>query len=247
MRADRLLWMSELIVVFGRAVALKAHAEMARGKIDRAQALVNEYMPQLKEIHDQLVERDPDGTEGLVRLSPMPSCRYLLAEMLWKEAQKEAEEKKPDKAKIADLLFGAKEGGKRNGAGAFNHAINVFVKYPESSWAASAGELAEEIKKFVKTHFNKEVKTNITSAQIDNVRKMCFRSIPKRRTRCGRCRSWRSATSSCGAPSATRRRRRRCVATAMRLRATSPSASRASTRSGRAPPAMTYCGSRAAR
>ena len=176
LRADRLLWMSELIVVFGRAVALKAHAEMARGNIGRAQELVNEYMPQLQEIHKQLAERDPDGSEGLLRLSPMPSCRYLLAEMLWKEVQKEDEGKKPDKGKIADLLFGAKEGGKRNGSGAFNHAINVFMKYPESSWAASAGELAETIRKYVKENFKKDIKTNITSAQIDNVRKMQFKA-----------------------------------------------------------------------
>ena len=176
MRADRLLWMSDLIVVFGRAVALKAHAEMARGRIDRAQALVNEYMPQLQDIHKQLVERDPEGTEGLLRLSPMPSCRYLLAEMLWKEVQKEAAEKKPNEDKIKDSLFGAREGNKRNGSGAFNHAINVFMKYPESSWAASAGELAETIKKFVKTRYKKDIKTNITAAQIDNVRKMQFKS-----------------------------------------------------------------------
>ena len=176
MRADRLLWMSDLIVVFGRAVALKAHAEMARGNISRAQELVNEYMPQLQEIHKQLVERDPDGSEGLLRLSPMPSCRYLLAEMLWKEVQKETAEKKPDENKIKDSLFGAREGGRRNGSGAFNHAINVFMKYPESSWAASAGELAETIKKFVKERYKKDVKTNITAAQIDNVRKMQFKS-----------------------------------------------------------------------
>ena len=176
MRADRLLWMSDLIVVFGRAVALKAHAEMARGNVARAQNLVNEYMPQLQEIHKQLVERDPDGTEGLLRLSPMPSCRYLLAEMLWKTVQKEAVEKKPDEDKIKDSLFGARESGKRNGSGAFNHAINVFMKYPESSWAAPAGELAETIKKFVKERYKKDVKTNITAAQIDNVRKMQFKS-----------------------------------------------------------------------
>ena len=176
MRADRILWMSDLIVRFGQAVALKAHAEMARGKIARAQELVNEYLPQLKDIHEQLQKMEEDGQEGLLRLSPMPSCRYLLAEMLWKEAQKESQEKKPDKAKIADLLFGAKEGGKRNGSGAFNHAINVFVKYPESTWAASAGELAETIRKFVKAEFKKDIKTNVTAAQIDNVRKMQFKT-----------------------------------------------------------------------
>ena len=176
LRADRMLWMSDLLLVYGRAVSLKAHVEMAQGNIARAQALVNEYLPQLQDIHDQLLQLDPDGAQGLLRQSPMPSCRYLLAEMLWKEAQKEIDGKKPDKAKVADLLFGVKEGGKRNGAGAFNHAINVFVKYPESTWAASAGELAEEIKKLVKSMFNKDVKTNITAAQIDNVRKMQFKA-----------------------------------------------------------------------
>ena len=175
-RADRMLWMSDLLLVYGRAVSLKAHVEMAQGNIARAQELVNEYLPQLQDIHNQLLQLDPDGTQGLIRQSPMPSCRYLLAEMLWKEVQKEIDGKKPNKAKIADLLFGVKEGAKRSGAGAFNHAINVFVKYPESSWAASAGELAEEIKKLVKTMFNKDVKTNITAAQIDNVRKMQFKA-----------------------------------------------------------------------
>ena len=175
-RADRMLWMSDLLLVYGRAVSLKAHVEMAQGNIARAQELVNEYLPQLQDIHNQLLQLDPDGTQGLIRQSPMPSCRYLLAEMLWKEVGKELEGKKPDKAKIADLLFGVKEGGKRNGAGAFNHAINVFVKYPESTWAASAGELAEEIKKLVKDMFKKDVKTNITAAQIDNVRKMQFKA-----------------------------------------------------------------------
>ena len=176
LRADRMLWMSDLIVVFGRAVALKAHAEMARGNIARAQELVNEYMPQLQDIHKQLVALDPDGSRNMVRESPMPSCRYLLAEMLWKAAQQEAAEQKPNEDKIKDSLFGAREGGKRNGSGAFNHAINVFMKYPESSWAAPAGELAETIKKFVKSRYKKDIKTNITAAQIDNVRKMQFKS-----------------------------------------------------------------------
>lgn len=178
LRADRLLWMSDLIVRFGQAVALKAHSEMALGKIARAQELVNEYLPQLQDIHKQLKDLDPDGTEGMIRLSPMPNCRYLLAEMLWNEVQKELEEHKPNEDKIKDLLFGArvKDSKKRNGAGAFNHAINVFVKYPESSWAASAGELAETIRKFVKTRYKKEIKTNVTAAQIDNVRRMQFKT-----------------------------------------------------------------------
>ena len=83
---DKLLWKSDMGVVFGRAVALKAHIEMLRGKVEKAQFLVNDYMPQLKEIHDTLLEQDPKGTKGYLRMSPVPQCRYLLAKMLWEQA-----------------------------------------------------------------------------------------------------------------------------------------------------------------
>ncbi len=171
---NEMLWKNDLIIVFGKAISMKAHIELLRGNLEKAQDLVNEYMPQLSEIHSSLVEQDPDGRQGYVRMSPMPECRYLLAKVMWEEVQVEAKKAKPDKALMADALFGAKRNGKRSGAGAYNHAINVFVKYPESSWAASAGELAETMGKFVKTTFGKEIKTNITPAQMKKVRQMQF-------------------------------------------------------------------------
>jgi len=173
--ADKLLWKDELIIVFGRAISMKAHIELLRGKLEKAQNLVESYMPQLRGIHDSLVEQDPDGSKGYVRLSPMPECRYLLAKMMWEAVQAEAKKPKADENMIKDSLFGARVNGKRNGAGAYNHAINVFVKYPESSWAASAGELADTIAKFVKTRFGKDIKTNITADQMKKVRQMQFR------------------------------------------------------------------------
>ena len=45
-----LLWKTDLIIVFGKAVAMKAHIEMLRGKTAEAQALVNRYMPKLSEM-----------------------------------------------------------------------------------------------------------------------------------------------------------------------------------------------------
>lgn len=171
---DNLLWKEELVLVFGRAISLKAHIELLRGNLEAAQELVNDYMPQLRKIHDTLIEQDPDGTEGYVRMSPMPECRYLLARVMWEAVQKEVSQKKPNEDVIKDSLFGARKGGKRNGAGAFNHAINVFVKFPESTWAASAGELSEKISKFVKDRYNKEIKTNVTKAQMKKVRMMQF-------------------------------------------------------------------------
>jgi len=173
--ADKLLWKDELIIVFGRAISMKAHIELLGGKLEKAQGLVESYMPQLRGIHDSLVEQDPDGSKGYVRLSPMPECRYLLAKMMWEAVQAEAKKPKPDDNMIKDSLFGARVNGKRNGAGAYNHAINVFVKYPESSWAAAAGELADTISKFVKARFKKDIKTNITADQMKKVRQMQFR------------------------------------------------------------------------
>ena len=173
---NKLLWKEELIIVFGRAISMKAHIELLRGNIAKAQSLVERYVPQLRTIHDSLVEQDPNGSKGYVRMSPMPECRYLLAKMMWETAQAEAKKPKANDDLIKDSLFGARlKNGKRNGAGAYNHAINVFVKYPESSWAAAAGEMTESIAKFVKARYQKDIKTNITADQMKKVRQMQFR------------------------------------------------------------------------
>ena len=173
---DKLLWKNELILVFGKAIAMKAHIAMLRGNPGKAQSLVNDYMPQLSEIHRNLVEQDPTGKEGYVRASPMPECRYLLAKMLWEGAQAEAKKPKANEDHIKDSLFGARVHGKRNGLGAYNHAINVFVKYPDSSWSADAGEMTEAIAAFVKARYNKEIKTNISAAQIETLRKKQYQN-----------------------------------------------------------------------
>ena len=173
---DKLLWKNELILVFGKAISMKAHIEMLRGHPEKAQALVNDYMPQLSEIHRSLVEQDPDGKLGYVRASPMPECRYLLAKMLWDGAQAEAKKPKANEDLIKDSLFGARVGGKRNGLGAYNHAINVYAKYSESSWAADAGEMTEQIAAFVKERYKKEIKTNIPPGQIEKLRKMKYQN-----------------------------------------------------------------------
>jgi len=170
---NKLLWKNELIIVFGKAISMKAHIEMLRGKPQEAQMLVNRYMPDLSAIHQSLVEQDPDGKKGYVRASPMPECRYLLAKMLWDAALAESKKSKADEDMIKDSLFGARQkGGKRSNLGAYNHAINVFVKYPESTWAVDAGDLTEKIAEFVKKRYNKDIKTNITAKQRENVLKM---------------------------------------------------------------------------
>ena len=174
---NKLLWKSDLILVFGKAIAMKAHIEMLRGNLGKAQSIVNDYMQQLSDIHNDLLAQDPNGSKGYLRMSPMPECRYLLARVLWKTVEKEAKKAKPNEDLIKDTLFGAKtRTGKRNGAGAYNHAINVFINYPESAWAANAGEITEDIEKFTLKRYNKQIRTNVSADQRKKVRETQFRN-----------------------------------------------------------------------
>jgi hypothetical protein len=138
---DKLLWQLARPVIFGRAVSMKAHIEQIRGDVEKASTIIDDYMDNLKEIHDQIVQADPEGKFGLLRQSPLPECRYLQAKMRWDEVQKLAKEKKPDDEKIKSLMFGPrpKPGAKRDGSkGAFNISVNIFLNYEASAWAAAA-------------------------------------------------------------------------------------------------------------
>jgi tetratricopeptide (TPR) repeat protein len=176
-----LLWKQNMPVFFGRAIAMKAHLELLKGSVAKAQATIDDYMEQLAAIHKQIEEFDPDGRLGALRQSPMPQCRYLLADMLWQEAQAEYGKKTGrDDERVKDLMFGEKKnGGKgkgRTNAGAFNHAINVFVKYPQSTWASKAGELAKTISAFAEQAYGAKIKTNISPEQEAKVRAMQFKN-----------------------------------------------------------------------
>ena len=173
---DQLLWEQDRPVYFGRAIAMLAHIELLKGDVSKAQSVIDDYMDQLAELHNTIKEFDPDGRLGLLRQSPMPQCRYMLADMLWGEAQKAAKDAKRDDEKIKALMFGAiTSGKKRNGQGAFNHALNVFIQYPESAWAAQAGEMSEAIREFAEKEFGAKIKSNVTPEQMANVRAMQFR------------------------------------------------------------------------
>ena len=174
---DKLLWRQDKPIYFGRAIAMKAHLELLSGRIDRAQGTIDDYMDQLAELHKSIKDADPDGKLGLLKLSPMPTCRYLLADMMWQEAQSEFKKSPRNDNLIKDLLFGAKtKKGKRNGGGAYNHALNVFIQYPESTWAAPAGDLAEKIRLFAEKTYHAKIKTNVTPEQIAKVRAMQFKA-----------------------------------------------------------------------
>lgn len=167
---DKLLWKQD--IWFGKAIVMKAHIYLLRGDVAGAQDLVENYMPQLRIIHDTLREQDPHGVEGLLRMSPMPQCRYLLAVLLLDEAQAEA--KKNDDAnedRIKDLLLGERDERtkQRKPNGAFHHFINVFIRFPESQWAAEAGEKSEVVRRMIKERYNAELGTRVTPEQMRKV------------------------------------------------------------------------------
>lgn len=171
---DALLWQQD--IWFGKAIVLKAHVKLISGKVDEAQKMVENYMPQLKQIHEALVKEEKElNVTGLVRLSPMAECRYLLGVMLDDEATKIMKTPGYDKERVKTLLFGAKDKeGNRAGNGAFNHFVNVFVLYPGSQWAADAGVRVEEIKRLVKSEFGVSIQVPITAEQRSRMREKQF-------------------------------------------------------------------------
>ena len=176
--ADKLLWQIEKPVYFGRAVSMKAHIEQMKGDVNKATAIIDEYKGQLQEIHEQIVQFDPEGKMGLLKQSPLPECLYLQAKMLWEEAQAESKKKpKRDDERIKGLMFGPKgKDGKRQGAkGAFNMAVNVFLNYETSAWAPAAGDLSEEIKSFAEKEYKAKIRTRVTAEQIAKVRAAQFK------------------------------------------------------------------------
>jgi len=171
---DKLLWKQD--IWFGKAIVMKAHIFLLRGDVKGAQELVENYMPQLKTIHDSLRDQDKDGSQGLLRMSPMPQCRYLLALLLMNEAMDEVKKAGGSDDRIKDLLLGERDPQtkQRKGNGAFTHFINVFIRFPESQWASEAGERSEIIRKLIKDRYNAELRTPVTAEQMSKVRQMQF-------------------------------------------------------------------------
>ena len=175
---DKLLWHLEKPVYFGQAVSMKAHIAEMRGNIERAEAIIDEHKSTLQDLHEQIVQNDPDGRAGLLKLSPLPECLYLQAKMLWNAAQEEYKQPKHDDEKVKSYLFGPKPkgGGKRDvSKGAFAMAVNVFFKYDMSPWSASAGELSEDIRAFAEKNYGAKIKTKITPEMIAKARAAKFK------------------------------------------------------------------------
>ena len=178
--ADKLLWKQDLW--FGKAIVLKAHALMLQHRAEDARKLVDTYMGTLTLIHESLVEAEKETGERLTRVSPMAECRFLIASMLQDEAQSiiDREDFSPNNPKqreeVLSMLLGSRnKAGKRAGDGAYNHFVNVFAKYPESNWAAEAGQRAEQVRLILVDVFGGRVKASVTPEQTARVREIQYR------------------------------------------------------------------------
>jgi TolA-binding protein len=169
--AGLLLWDQDMW--FGKAIVIKAHSLVLKGDTSRAQSLIDEYRDVLQQIHDGLVAQERDeGATGLVRLSPMAQCRFLLAVMLDDEAMKIAKDPAGDNELIKNLLLGERgPDGKRKSNGAYNHVVNVIGQFPDCQWALEAGEREQRIRAFILERFKVELKPVFTDEVLDRMRR----------------------------------------------------------------------------
>ncbi len=172
--AGLLLWDQDMW--FGKAIVIKAHSLVLKGNTSRAQSLIDEHRDVLQQIHDALVAQERDeGATGLVRLSPMAQCRFLLAVMLEDAAMKIAKDPAGDSEQVKTLLLGERgPDGKRKPNGAYQHFVNVIGKFPDSQWALEAGEREQRIRAFILERFKVELKPEFTAEDYDRMRRKQF-------------------------------------------------------------------------
>ena len=172
--ANQMVWRQDNY--FGDAINGLAHVKMLRGDTKGAQEMIHDYLDRLMALHEAYKEQDPDGSKGVLSMSPLPQCRYLIGSMLLEQAKTEIAKPKPNEELIKNYLLGERDPKtkKRNGQGALNHLINVYVNYPESQSASSAGAMANEIVKIIQNRYDTTVKFSTTPEQDAKVRQSQF-------------------------------------------------------------------------
>lgn len=152
-RTEDILWVQDLW--FGRGIVLLAHIEVLKGDVEGANKLVKTYMGQLRNIDRQLQEQSRLTGEDLSRLSPIAECRYLIGSMMQDEANKELEKSGADLKKAGELLKNA-----------LTEMVNVYVRYPSTTWAPDALTRSDEIQALLKERFGvRDIQIDITPEQ----------------------------------------------------------------------------------
>ena len=166
---DEILWVQDLW--FGRAIVMLAHMRMMQNDVDGAMSLIDDYKSNLKEIDEALKASEAETGEDMTKLSPMAQCRYMIGVIMHDEAKKLLKAEGGDRQRAYELLVGKGKGT----SGALQHFLNVFIRYPNTSWAPDAGNRFREIEETLKQVWDKEVKAKITPDQWLAVEKAQFR------------------------------------------------------------------------
>ena len=169
---QELLWLQD--IWFGKAIVMMAHIKMLEGDANGAVKFVNSYLKQLKEIDKSLKLQAKELGVDLTKLSPMAECRYLLGVIMQDEAERllasgGGGKDKREKAKV--LLAGKKgKADEKRSPGALQHFINVFIRYPSTTWAPDAGRRARTCEDILKREFNAHITTHVTDEQMEKVK-----------------------------------------------------------------------------
>jgi len=171
-----LLWVQD--VWFGKAIVMLAHSKVLQGDLAEAMRLIEDYTPELRRIDDALKAESEETGQDLTKLSPMAQCRYMLGVMLQDEAENLL--KAGDHARAKELLIGTVTGRRQDGseartAGALQHFLNVFVRYPNTTWAPEAGNRFQQVRDKLNREFDRDVQVNVTPEQWDAVQRAQFR------------------------------------------------------------------------
>jgi tetratricopeptide (TPR) repeat protein len=167
---DEILWIQD--IWFGKAIVLLAHMSMLEGDIEKAQALIEDYRDQLQAIDNTLREQEAETGENLTKMSPMAQCRYLLGVMMQEKA--ETLLAAGDKRGALPLLAGGttRAGGAMSGA--LQHFYNVFVRYPNTTWAPDAGNRANRVKGLLEREYGAKIDIEVSEEQWNTVRRLQF-------------------------------------------------------------------------
>jgi len=144
---DQIQW-GGLDIPFGQSIITAAHIEMVRGNNSAAQKVLQNNLDILKEIDTYLKD------SGLpMSVSPMAGARFLLGELIEKDAN--ALSKNKEKVNEAIQAY----------ARALTEFYNVFAKYGDSDWGSQAGMRAQAIKAILEEQYGKKINVDLGQFQ----------------------------------------------------------------------------------
>jgi len=173
---NEILWVQDLW--FGKAIVILAHVKLLQGDVDGAMKLVDDFWKQLKDVDDSLRRQAEETGEDFTRLSPLVECRYLLGAMMQNEAHRLLASG-GDREKVITLLAGKKVRRghvEKRTTGALQHFLNVFIRYPGTSWAPDAGMRGAQVEELLKREFGAKIEKKVTDEQMEKVRRFQFQN-----------------------------------------------------------------------